>query len=133
MQVIIATEGPEKDFYEKWMWESITTVLQTHDGITRNNELMCYTHSQGNKYGFIIDMPQTYDVKDSKLEEFVSTTFPKTIRMHNADIVALDLLKLLGDCNNTENHINPIVEVATKVITETRKTFPKLKVSNSAI
>ena len=110
------------------MWESITTVLQTHDGITNKNELMCYTHLKGGKYGFFIDMPVTYDVKDPKLETFVNETFPKTIRMHNADIVALDLLKLLGDCNNTENHINPIVQVVTQVITQTRSKFPKLKV-----
>ena len=130
-QVIIATEGPEKDFYEKWMWESITTVLQLHDGISHNNELMCYVHSQGRKYGFFIDMPVNYDVKSSDLEKFINNTFPKTIQMHNADIVALDLLPLLGDCSNTENHINPIVEVVTQVITQTRHKFPKLKVSVS--
>ena len=127
--MIIAVEKVDTDF-EEWMWDSITTVLQMKDKY--RPELMCYTHGKGRKYGFFQDMPVYYQTNSSELSRFIDI-LKSTIKMQNADVMALDLLDLLGSCNNTEQHTEQIISVVTKVINETKTVYKDLKVREFVI
>ena len=107
------------------MWDSITTILQLGDGY--NQELICYAHSKGRKYGFIRDLDLKFDADSAKIGNF-SGSLMLDIQAHTADVVALDLLKILGECHNAEEHIDQITNVITQVINKTRLELPRLVV-----
>ena len=46
--------------YQMWLWDSLTTVLEWNDDInsTLTDELMCFAHSKGKKYGFYSKCPK---------------------------------------------------------------------------
>lgn len=122
-EVIIAHDGSDTD-YKDWMWESITTVLQIHDRFYP--ELMCYAHSKGKKFGIFFDMIEDYS--DSTAVSNFTDLLKADILGQNADVLALDLLKILGSCLNTEGHINEIAGAVQKVINETKKAYKDLKI-----
>ena len=64
---------------------------------------------------------------DKEVSKYTDT-LKLDVKGHTADVLALDLLKILGNCHNAEKHVSQIVTVITKVINETKKEFPRLKV-----
>lgn len=123
-EVIIAVNRTDTDF-EGWMWESITTVLQM--GGHYRYKLMCYTHGKGRKYGVFENMPVYYEANSSDVSDFIGQ-LKDVVRLQNADIIALDLLELLGSCGNTDQHTDQIISVVTKVINETKSLHKDLKI-----
>ncbi|KAJ8299229.1 hypothetical protein KUTeg_023289 [Tegillarca granosa] len=94
-EVVVVHEGQSN--YKNWQWESITAVLSTSDAY--NDELMCIAHSKNKYYGTIEKVPRATNKSDPVIQNYTDKLHKKFADVNFiVDLIAFDLLDLLGDC-----------------------------------
>lgn len=111
-EVIIINNGTRD--YAMWLWESFTTVIKWNS--SSDNQLMCYSHVMGKKYGFYLKEFVDFTASLDTINYFINTS-RKEIQKQRADVVALNLLDLLGNCDNAGEHVDNITYVTATAIT----------------
>ncbi|XP_045174890.2 di-N-acetylchitobiase-like [Mercenaria mercenaria] len=100
--------------YKMWMWDSLTAVIEWNDDLnsTLTDELMCYAHSKGKKYGFYVKQFPTPDH---------ATDVSAEISYKRADLVAVNLIDYLHNCDYAAAHAQEIANYTTTVLSEIKK------------
>ncbi|KAL4225496.1 hypothetical protein ACF0H5_016186 [Mactra antiquata] len=100
--------------YTLWKTDAFTSVIEWNYQL--NDNVMCYTHSVGKKYGTYKNIKTlSFDSSDADVQTFVKT-HREYVQMQFADMLALDLIDLLGKCDNAGQHVDGIINVTTAVI-----------------
>lgn len=100
--------------YEKWMWDSFTTVIEWAD--SPKTELMCHAHSLKKKYGFYLEsFPQSLNASSHEVVSYINVT-RTDIEIQRADVLAVNLVDYLGNCTYAGEHVEGIYNVTTTVI-----------------
>lgn len=106
-EVVVIAEG--KSDSSTWLWHDITTVITTEEVANEDaKKLMCSAHKNHANFAFIREVPTTTNTSDPLLLKWLDET-SKMGRELYADYIALDMLKLLGQCKADSSHIQEVL------------------------
>ncbi|CAC5394728.1 CTBS [Mytilus coruscus] len=102
-EVTVITE--KKSDFKKWTWEGLHNVIHVVNGTDSEDEadLMCYTHSKKANYGILVRMPYSVEMTKSDFDTWVNNSIKRAKKMY-AEIIAVDLLTIVGNCHMDEDH-----------------------------
>lgn len=106
-EVVVVAEG--KSDQSAWHWHDITMVITTEEvGKEEAKKLMCTAHQNHANFAFIREVPTITNTSDPVLLDWLEETVKKEKELY-ADYVALDLLKLLGQCKADSSHVQEVL------------------------
>nr|XP_022345197.1 di-N-acetylchitobiase-like isoform X2 [Crassostrea virginica] len=114
-EIVVVAEG--KTDHSKWLWNEISTVIAMESvPESEAKNLMCTAHQNHANFAFVREVPMTTNTSDPILTDWLKETADME-KMFYADYIALDLLKLLGQCKADSSHVQEVLSLLTFMIT----------------
>lgn len=105
--------------YKKWLWHAFSAVIEWNDALnsSMSDDLMCYAHSQGKKYGFYIE---NFEMDENRTDYYI-TEKSSMISYRRADLVVINLVDYLGSCTYASFHVEEMINKTTAILSGIKK------------